>query len=90
MLFITKYTRRPLHLFGLIGIGSLGVGFLVNLYLAVRWMMGEPLSNRPLLLLGVLLMLLGIQVLTTGLIGEMITFKNFRREDTYSVRESLE
>ena len=89
VLFITKYTRRPLHLFGLIGLGSLAIGFGINLYLAYVWTKGESLSNRPLLLLGVLLMLLGIQVLTTGLVGEMITLKNFHRSDTYSVRERL-
>ena len=90
VLFITKYTRRPLHLFGVIGLVSMTSGFAINTYLAIRWLMGESLSNRPLLLLGVLLMLLGIQVLTTGLIGEMITFKGFRRSDSYSVRELLE
>ena len=73
VLFIPRYTRRPLHLFGVIGLG----------------LQGQTLSNRPLLLLGVLLMLLGIQVLTSGLIGEMITFKNFHRSDTYSVKERL-
>ena len=89
VLFITRYTRRPLHLFGVIGLGSLIVGLGINLYLLVLWVQGEYLSNRPLLLLGILLMLLGIQVLTTGLIGEMITFKNFQRSDTYSVKERL-
>ena len=89
VLFITKYTRRPLHLFGAFGLVFLAGGFGINLYLAVRWIEGEYLSNRPLLLLGVLLMLLGIQVLTTGLLGEMITFKNFRREDSYSVKETV-
>lgn len=89
VLFITRYTRRPLHLFGVIGLGSLAVGFGINLYLAILWAQGQTLSNRPLLLLGVLLMLLGIQVLTSGLIGEMITFKNFQRSDTYSVKEKL-
>ena len=89
VLFITKYTRRPLHLFGVIGLLSMALGFCINLYLAVRWWMGESLSNRPLLLLGVMLMLVGIQVLTTGLIGEMITFKSFRSEDSYAVRERL-
>jgi glycosyltransferase involved in cell wall biosynthesis len=64
VLFITRYTRRPLHLFGLIGLGALAVGFGINLYLAILWFNGESLSNRPLLLLGVLLMLLGIQVVT--------------------------
>ncbi len=90
VLFITKYTRRPLHLFGAIGLTCFGSGFAINAYLAVLWALGEPLSNRPLLLLGVLLMLVGIQVLTTGLLGEMLTFKNFSRSDTYSVRERLE
>jgi glycosyltransferase involved in cell wall biosynthesis len=89
VLFITRYTRRPLHLFGVIGLGALVVGFGINLYLAILWAQGQTLSNRPLLLLGVLLMLLGIQVLTSGLIGEMITFKNFQRADTYSVKERL-
>jgi hypothetical protein len=87
VLFITKYTRRPLHLFGPIGLASLAAGFFINLYLAWRWFEGESLSNRPLLILGVLLMLLGLQVLTTGLLAEMVTHKTFRRRDSYSVRE---
>jgi glycosyltransferase involved in cell wall biosynthesis len=90
VLFITRYTRRPLHLFGAVGLVFLAAGFGIDLYLAILWMGGATLSNRPLLLLGVLLMLLGIQVLTTGLLGEMITFKNFRRPDSYSVKEYLE
>jgi glycosyltransferase involved in cell wall biosynthesis len=90
VLFITRYTRRPLHLFGSVGLLCLGAGFGINLYLAIQWAGGAYLSNRPLLLLGILLMLLGIQVLTTGLIGEMITFKNFRRRDSYSVKERVE
>ncbi|HZF10912.1 MAG TPA: glycosyltransferase family 2 protein [Thermoanaerobaculia bacterium] len=90
VLFITRYTRRPLHLFGAVGLVFLAGGFGINLYLAILWARGSYLSNRPLLLLGILLMLLGIQVLTTGLIGEMITFKNFRRRDSYSVKERVE
>ncbi len=90
VLFITRYTRRPLHLFGALGIGFFTAGLGINLYLAYLWFFrGEFLSNRPLLLLGVLLMLLGIQVLTTGLIGEMITFKNFVRSDSYSIKEKV-
>lgn len=90
VLFITKYTRRPLHLFGGIGLAAIAGGFLIDAYLAVLWFFGQPLSNRPLLFLGILLMVLGFQVLTTGLLGEMITFKNFRRGDSYSVKERLE
>ncbi|MEO1366464.1 MAG: glycosyltransferase family 2 protein [Acidobacteriota bacterium] len=88
VLFITKYTRRPLHLFGMIGLGFFGLGFVINAYLAVIWLFfGAALSNRPLLDLGALLMVLGFQTLTTGLLGEMITHKNFRRRDSYSIRE---
>lgn len=90
VLFITKYTRRPLHLFGAVGLVFLAAGFGINLYLAVLWFLGSYLSNRPLLLLGMLLMLMGIQVLTTGLLGEMLTFKSFRRTDSYSIKERLE
>jgi glycosyltransferase involved in cell wall biosynthesis len=92
VLFLSRYARRPLHLFGLLGLVMGAAGFAIDLYLVVGWFRagGEGLSNRPLLLLGVLLMVLGFQVLTTGLIGEMITLKGFRRTDSYSVRERLE
>jgi glycosyltransferase involved in cell wall biosynthesis len=90
VLFITKYTRRPLHLFGAMGLVGLGVGFLINLWLAIGWFRGEALSNRPLLLLGSLLMLIGLQVLMTGLLAEMTTHRTFRRTDSYSIRELLD
>ncbi|MCH7666558.1 MAG: glycosyltransferase family 2 protein [Acidobacteria bacterium] len=89
VLFITKYTRRPLHLFGAIGLFSVLGGFTINFYLFVLWLRSESLSNRPLLLLGILMMMIGIQVLTTGLIGEMITYKNFDRSDSYSIKETV-
>ncbi len=90
VLFITKYTRRPLHLFGGIGLVAITVGFAIDAYLAVLWLLGHPISRRPLLFLGILLIVVGFQVLTTGLLGEMITYKNFRRSDSYSVKERLE
>ncbi len=90
VLFITKYTRRPLHLFGLVGLGSITAGFGINLYLAILWFFGQPLSSRPLLLLGVLLTVLGFQVLTTGLIGEMITLRTFRPDDSYSIEDRVD
>jgi len=91
VLFITRYTRRPLHLFGALGLLFLSVGVCIDSWLAYLWVFhNEDLSDRPLLLFGILLILLGIQVLTTGLIGEMITFKNFRRRDSYSIKEWLE
>lgn len=87
VLFITRYTRRPLHLFGAVGLLFSATGLGICVYLAILWLRGAYLSDRPLLLLGVLLLMVGIQILTTGLIGEMITFKNFRRRESYSIRE---
>ena len=88
VLFITKYTRRPLHLFGMLGLAAFAAGFAIDAWLAWLWAFeGEALSNRPLLFLGVLLMLAGLQMLTTGLLAEMMTLKTFRRTDSYSVKE---
>lgn len=90
VLFLTRYTPRPLHLFGVLGLLLLGGGFAINLYLAIAWLGGEALSRRPLLFLGVLLMVMGLQVLTTGLLAEMIAHTGFRRRESYSVKEHLE
>ena len=61
---------------------------MIDAWLAWLWaFQGEALSNRPLLFLGVLLMLAGLQMLTTGLLAEMMTLKTFRRTDSYSVKE---
>lgn len=90
VLFLTRYTPRPLHLFGLLGLVLLLGGFAVNLHLAIAWFGGEGLGRRPLLFLGVLLMVMGLQVLTTGLLAEMIAQSGFRRRESYSVKEHLD
>ena len=90
VLFITTYMRRPLHLFGLLGMLFISAGSVICTYLAIGWLFfGEVLSFRPLLQLGILLIVLGVQVLTTGLLGEMLTHKSFRRAESYSIRERL-
>jgi glycosyltransferase involved in cell wall biosynthesis len=70
--FLLKYERRPAHFFG--GVGALislgGVGILS--YLSVIWMMGEAIGKRPLLILGVMAVVVGVQILATGLIAELI------------------
>ena len=72
VLFLTQYTRRPLHFFGWFGIVTLLLGLGINAYLAVLWFLGQPIGNRPLLTLGVLLMILGTQFVVFGLLAEMI------------------
>jgi glycosyltransferase involved in cell wall biosynthesis len=89
VMFLTRYTLRPLHLFGAAGVIIGGAGFLINLYLSLQWLAGIGIGHRPLLQLGVLLSVVGVQLVFTGLIGEMVADRGFDPESTYSVRETL-
>jgi len=77
--FMGRYRYRPLHLFGGIGLLMGAVGFIVLLYLTVLWFWGEGIGTRPLLTLGVLLMVVGIQFVSLGLISELITSQHEER-----------
>jgi glycosyltransferase involved in cell wall biosynthesis len=84
VLFLTRYSRKPLHLFGGIGAVLFMLGLVINVILAVQWVQGlGPLSERPLLLLGVLLMVLGVQLITTGLIAELLASYIQRNRDPF-------
>jgi glycosyltransferase involved in cell wall biosynthesis len=90
VLFLTRYLRRPLHLFGWIGIMSSVAGGLILAYLSALWFMGiRPIGDRPLLTLGVLLITLGIQFFTLGLLAEMLASMLTKRETNYSIRRKL-
>ena len=82
--FIGRYRHRPLHLFGGLGLllGIVGLGVLV--YLTVLKATGEAIGHRPLLLLGVLLVVVGLQLFSLGLLSEMVTSQH---EERTSVRE---
>ncbi|MBS3741324.1 MAG: glycosyltransferase family 2 protein [Candidatus Cloacimonetes bacterium] len=78
---ITKYEKSPLYLFGLTGIITTFLGFVISLYLAVsKIFFGVSLSNRPLLFLGILLILVGIQFISIGLIGEFIVYLDKKKQ----------
>jgi glycosyltransferase involved in cell wall biosynthesis len=87
ILLITRYRARPLHLFGGVGLAFATVGFGCLVYLTVLWFEGRGIGQRPLLLLGVLLVLLGIQLVSTGMLGEMIGSVQVRDKPHYVVRE---
>ncbi len=70
--FIGRYRHRPMHLFGGAGLLSFMAGTLICAYLAVLWLFGEGIGQRPLLLLGVLMIVVGIQLFTIGLVSEML------------------
>lgn len=90
LVLTTKYARRPLHVFGTVGVVIAFVGFLIDLWLSIEWFLGlTSLTNRPLALLGVLLIIVGVQLISIGLIGEMIA-KNTLDKQQYSIRETLE
>ena len=91
VLFLTKYSKRPMHLFGFIGLLFSTIGFGVGVYLTVLWTMGHRIGDRPLLLLAVLMCILGIQFFSMGFLGEFMTYQNQKRayaEDA-PVREEL-
>lgn len=75
--FIYRFAERPLHFFGPIGAIVFFSGFLLSLYLAMeRIVYGVLLFKRPVLLLGILLLIIGIQIIMTGIIGELIVYVN--------------
>jgi glycosyltransferase involved in cell wall biosynthesis len=91
VLFLTRYTRRPLHLFGGLGLIAWTVGFGVNLYLTGIWLSGrEPIGHRPLLAFGVLSMLVGVQFFAVGLLSELVLSYQARSADDVSIRRRLD
>jgi len=79
--FLTRYSRKPMHLFGLFGLLFTFLGLLICGYLSVLWFQGEAIGSRPLLLLGVLLILVGVQSFSIGLLGEFMTFQYHRKHE---------
>lgn len=91
VLFITKFKKRPLHLFGYLGIFFFSLGFLIALYLSfMRLVYGQPIGDRPLLLLAVLMIIVGVQVWITGLISEHIATTMHQHELRPSIKSIQE
>jgi len=87
VMFVSKYTHRPLHLFGIVGFLFFTSGFGINLYLTIIWFQGHGIGNRPLLFLGILLIILGIQFISIGLLGEMIVNFSKIEKKSYRIRD---
>jgi glycosyltransferase involved in cell wall biosynthesis len=84
--FVGRYVKRPMHFFGFLGALSFFVGLIVNGYLTIEWISGKPLSNRPMLFLGMLLIIVGVQFFSVGLLGEMLVHQN-QSEREYVVKD---
>jgi len=92
VLFLNRYIRRPLHLFGTIGSLFCLAGFSIGCYFVYYWLIHKNIGGRlPLLLFAVFLMLSGIQLISTGLIGEMLAgSKGYLAEPDYQIAEVLD
>ncbi len=88
MLFFQKYFQRPIHLFGGLGLLAFLLGGMINVYLLVLKIMGEDIWGRPILILGFMLILGGIQLITTGIISEIIvrTYFESQAKKTYRIK----
>jgi dolichol-phosphate mannosyltransferase len=80
ILFIGRYRHRPMHLFGGLGLIFSTAGFVILCYMAILRFGGHGIGGRPLLLLGALLVVVGVQLLTIGLVSEMIQRNHMRPE----------
>lgn len=79
--FVGRYIKRPMHFFGFLGAISFLIGFIVNGYLTIEWISGKALSNRPMLFLGMLLIIVGVQFFSFGLIGEMLVHQSISERE---------
>ncbi len=88
--FLTNYSKKPLHFLGFIGILFTSAGLGVTLYLFFyRILEYGPIAGRPLLFFGALLLVIGIQMISIGLIGEMIIFTHAKEVKEYTIEEIL-
>ena len=94
VVFLMTYLRTPLRLFGPLGFLSLLIGFLIDLYVVLdRYLpfgSGTPIHNRPILFVGIILLVFGVSFILTGLQSEMIRHFAYRPEEEYSVKQVLD
>lgn len=88
--FLGKFYDRPMYFFGKIGLALCVVGGIICAYLTVLWFMGQGIGSRPLLLLGVLFLILGVQMFSTGFIGDMLVDATYHnRYNEAHIKEKL-
>lgn len=89
MIFLRRYMQKPMHLFGTMGFISFGLGLLINLYLLALKISGQNIGGKPLLILGLILVLGGIQLITIGIVADINirTYYESQNKKTYTVRK---
>jgi glycosyltransferase involved in cell wall biosynthesis len=89
MVFFRKYLQKPMHLFGTIGFISFGIGLLINIYLLILKILGHDIWGKPILILGLIFLLGGVQLITIGILAEIAvrTYFESQNKKTYNVRK---
>jgi glycosyltransferase involved in cell wall biosynthesis len=92
LLFFQKYFKRPIHFFGPLGMISFALGACINFYLLIEKFLGNDIWGRPLLILGVTLLMSGIQFLTFGFVMELLmrVYHESQHKKIYKIREVIE
>jgi hypothetical protein len=92
VLFLTTFLRTPLRFFAPLGFWTFLLGILVDMFVVVRsyFFTHDPIRNHPLLFVGILLMIFGVNFILTGLQSEMIRHYAFRSDEEYSIRQELD
>lgn len=92
MVFMEKYRQKPMHLFGTMGIITFGLGMLINFYMFVLKIFGYSIGTRPLLILGVMLTFVGVLLIVTGFLAELITrtYYGSQNKKPYTIDEIYE
>ncbi|MDE2958410.1 MAG: glycosyltransferase family 2 protein [Bacteroidota bacterium] len=89
VVFITRYGARPMHFFGTFGLLAFLAGFGLSLWISVnKLFFGVPVGNRPALLLGILMILVGVQTMCTGFIADLIIRSRMENSKPFNVREA--
>ena len=81
LLMLGRYTHKPLHFFGMLGLGCFSLGSIISVILAIGWLQGQWIGNRPLFLIGIFLVLMGLQFIFFGLLAELLIYLSGRREN---------
>jgi glycosyltransferase involved in cell wall biosynthesis len=91
MVFYQKFLQKPMHLFGTLGIFTFVIGMILNLYLLIEKILGQDIWGRPVLILAISLTLGGIQLITSGIIAEMIMRTYYESQDKkiYSIKRTF-
>ncbi|GGI50713.1 glycosyl transferase [Mucilaginibacter galii] len=89
MVFFRKYIQKPMHLFGSVGFVAFFLGIIINAYLLVLKLMGHDIGGKPLLILGLIFLLGGVQLITLGILAEVNvrTYFESQNKKTYQVRK---